>query len=394
MSTTLHRQDLDVAQAPIRPVPLRDRLFWRVFSQLPIFTILFEDTDVEARFFQVDETSRVLSVSAAGCGIASLLAHRPRHIDAVDGNAHHLALTALKVAAAQGLSSHEELYELLGHGLHAQPERVLKELTASLPGWIQSHWARRSATFRRGLYRDSLSTRVFAGLRAMGGLDEAWMSRMEDLPVAERIAEIERLYERLSRRPLFNLAARSPLLMLATGINYQQRERNLDGVGTSDMVAVCLDTGMRVAATDVERNWIFWHVMRGHFNHAHAEARPPYLRAANHARSLGAPTTTAYHHRSFLEVLADAEAGTWTHYNFSDAMDWLSHDLQRRTLAEVVRTSRPGALFINRSVEETCMISRLGMERWFTRLPLESDAATAMERSGLYRRVDLYRVAH
>ncbi|MBO9539437.1 DUF3419 family protein [bacterium] len=392
MNTTIQRPTLEVADAPILPDPLRDRLFWRVFSNLPVFTILFEDTDVEARFFQVDEASRVLSVAAAGCGIASLLASRPQHIDAVDGNAHHLALTALKVEAARRLSSHEELYELFGYGVHSNPDRVLKELTASLPAWIQAHWARHRATFRRGLYRGSLSTRLFGGMRSIAGLDDAWMSRVIALPTAERVAEVEQVYQRLLKNPFFAVAARSPLLMLATGINFRQRDRNLSGTGTMDMAAVCQDTGRRVAATDVETNWIFWHVMAGQFNHAHPEARPPYLRQANHARSLGAPTTTAYHHRSFLEVMAGAEERIWTHYNFSDAMDWLSEDLQRRTLAEVVRTSRPGALFINRSVEDTCMISRLGLEDSFKRLPFESDEATAMERAGLYRRVDLYRV--
>lgn len=392
LNTTLQRRDPEVADAPVLPDPLRDRVFWRVFSNLPIFTLLFEDTDVEARFFQVDEASRVLSVAAAGCGIASLLASRPQHIDAVDGNAHHLALTALKVAAAQHLSSHEELYELLGHGVHSNPDRVLQELAPSLPDWAQAHWARHRATFRRGLYRSSLSTRLFAGMRAIANLDDAWMERVVTLPTTERVAEVERVYGRLLKHPLFAFAARSPLLMLATGINFRQRDRNLDGCGTRDMAEVCLDTGKRVAATDTETNWIFWHVMAGHFNHAHAESRPPYLREANHARSLDAPTTTAYHHRSFLEVLSGAEEGTWTHYNFSDAMDWLSEALQRRVLAEVVRTSRPGAMFINRSVEDTCMISRLGLERWFKRLRFESEEATAMERSGLYRRVDLYRV--
>ena len=392
MTTTLPRPVLDVVDAPSNPVPLRDRLFWRVFSSLPIFSILFEDTDVEARVFQVDETSRVLSVAAAGCGIASLLANRPQHIDAVDGNPHHLALTALKVSAAQRLNSHAELYDLMGYGVHSDPDRVLAALTSPLPNWIQTYWSRRRSTFRRGLYRSSLSTRLFGGMRAIAGLDEAWMRRVVALPTDDRVAEVERVYQRLMKSPLFAFAARTPVLMLATGINFQQRERNLNGCGTTDMAAVTLDTGKRVAATDAETNWIFWHVMRGHFNHAHPEARPPYLREANHARSLGAPTTTAYHHRSFLEVMAGAGENTWTHYNFSDAMDWLSEDLQRRALAEVVRTSRPDALFINRSVEDACMIERLGMEAWFRRLPSESDAATAMERAGLYRRVDLYRV--
>lgn len=383
---------LDTSPRENARIPWRDRAFWAVFSRIPVFTILFEDPDVEERFFQVNASARVLSVSAAGCGIASLLASHPEHIDAVDGNGHHLALTALKVAAAQRLEWHADLYALFGHGRHEAPEQLIASLTASLPDWIRAYWARRSTVFRRGLYQSSLSTWLFAVLRAITGLDEAWMRRMLSLSTDARVAEIERLYARALKHPAFLLAARSPILLLGTGINFRQRDRNLSGVGAADMTRVLLETGKRIAATDLETNWIFWHVMRGQFNHDHPDARPPYLRASHHARSLAAPTTVAYHHRSFLEVLADATSDTWTHYNFSDALDWLDDTLQRRVLTEVIRTSRPGALLLVRSVEPSCMVKRLGLERWFSRLDIESDAATAMDRSGLYRRVDLYRV--
>lgn len=392
IGTELLTDPLRLDDAGMPPEPWRDRLFWNAFSRLPVFTILFEDTDVEARYFQVDETSRVLSVAAAGCGIASLLAHHPEHIDAVDGNPHHLALTGLKVAAAQRLSSHAELYDLFGHGRHAEPRAIAAKLTRDLPPWMQSHWARRHGVFRRGVYGHGLSPRMFATMRLAAGVDEAWMRRLAAQAPVERAAEVERVYQRLMALPMVALAARSPLLLLTGGINFRQRDRNLASCGTSDMAAVGLESWKRAASTDVETNWILWHTFAGTFNHAHPAARPPYLREAQHARSFGAPTTTAYHLRSFVEVLADAGERTWTHYSFSDALDWLAEPMQRRVLGEVLRTSRPGALLINRSVEATCLVSRLGLDRFFTRLDQESDEATAMERSGLYRRVDLYRV--
>lgn len=372
--------------------PLKDRLFWRLFSRLSVFTILFEDTDVEARFFGLDESSSVLAVAAAGCGIASMLASNPERIDAVDANAHHLALSALKVAAAQHLGSHEELYALFGHGRHPDPDAVIGRLSPALPGWAQAYWAKRHGLFRAGLYRHGLFARSLGVSRRLMGTDEAWMRGIMDLPEAGRIAAMEASARKLVGHPLAGAAMRSPLLLLANGINFRQRDRNLASAGAPDMAAVAIEHARRVARSDMAANWIAWHTMVGHFNHAHPEARPPYLREANHQRSFGARTHTAYHRKSFLDVMREAPACHWSHYGFSDALDWMAEATQRAVFAEVLRTARPGATVILRTVEPTCLVSRLGLADRLRRLDAASDEATRVERSGLYQRVDLYRV--
>ena len=60
---------------------MRDWTFQKTFSRLFVYNILFEDAEVDGRFLELDEDSTVLSISAAGCGVASMLRFQPRSID-------------------------------------------------------------------------------------------------------------------------------------------------------------------------------------------------------------------------------------------------------------------------------------------------------------------------
>jgi len=372
----------------------RDRLFISVFSRLFVFTILLEDTEVEERFFQVDERSRVLGVSAAGCGLAGLLARHPERIDAVDSNAHHLSLAALKMSAAQRLERYDDLLALFGAGRHPEAGDVVARLATPLPDWMRWYWTRRHRMFRTGLYECGLLAASMKMMRAGMGVDEPWFRALADMTVPDRQAEVVRVYSRLLGNPLVGALARSPLQLLAQGINFQQRDRNLRMSGASDMRAVVLRFVERAVATDLKRNWILWQCLLGRFNLEDPHAIPPYLRRDHHARSLGAPTTMAFHRTSFVSLLDAAPAAQWTHYNFSDALDWMADAAQRRVLDQIFRTSRDGALLFNRTVDRDDIVARHGLERRFRRLDRESDQATALERSRLYERVDIYQIAH
>jgi S-adenosylmethionine-diacylglycerol 3-amino-3-carboxypropyl transferase len=366
----------------------------RVFSRLFVFTILFEDTEVEERFFGVDERSRVLGVSAAGCGMAGLLARRPATIDAVDSNRHHLALAALKMSAAQRLESYGDLMALFGEGRHPDAKTLVTRLAAPLPDWIRAYWARHYRIFSKGLYDHGLLATSMRLMRGRLGVDETWFRQLATLPTTERQQEATRVYRRLLEQPLVAALTRSPLQLLAQGINFQQRDRNLRTTGSNDMRDVVLRFVARAVDTDLSRNWILWHCLLGRFNVEDQDALPHYLRRDHHARSVGAPTEATFHRASFVDVLAAAPARRWTHYNFSDALDWMDDGGQRMVLGEVLRTSVDGALLLNRSVDRDGLIARHGLERHFQRLPQASDAATQMERSKLYERLDIYRIVH
>ena len=118
-------------------VQLRDNAFQKAFSRLFVYNILFEDSEVDERFLGVNEDSSVLGISGAGCGMAGLISGRPRRVDTVDINRHHLALTALKVTAAQRMRSYSEFYDLFGRGWSVAPKQAIPQLTDHLPRWIQ-----------------------------------------------------------------------------------------------------------------------------------------------------------------------------------------------------------------------------------------------------------------
>jgi S-adenosylmethionine-diacylglycerol 3-amino-3-carboxypropyl transferase len=372
---------------------LRDWTFEKLFKSAFVYNILFEDTEVDERFLGVDEQSRVLCISGAGCGVVNHLARNPRQVDAVDINPHHLALTALKASAARGLASHDEFYSLLGVGRHPDPERVVRQLAAPLPAWMQKHWKTRWQLFRRSIVQEGLTARMFQAVRALTGVNAGWLRERLGESIAERQRAIEDAFAGAMRQPWVKALLNSPLQLIALGVNYSQRDRILETEQT-DLVEFLLLHMKRVAETDLERNWFAWYAMAGHFNHEVADAVPPYLRQDHHEKSVEATTRMTFTHGNIFDTLAAAGPNTWTHYTLCDAVDWMPEPVQQKLLNEILRTSKDGARVLYRSVENDSLAERHGMTKRLVLDEEASDLASELDRSRQYRRVNFYTVVH
>lgn len=383
----------DIGVVSSAAMQLRDHAFQHVFSRLFVYNILWEDSEVDERFLEIDEQSTVLGISGAGCRIAGHLSQHPRRIDAVDINPHHLALAALKTAAARRLRSYDTFYELLGRGQRADHEALIGGLCAGLPAWIQRHWRRHHTLFSRAFYRTGVTARMFGLLRRLAGIDAAWLRQRCAEPVEVRLQAIDRTIAPVLRQPVINAALHSPLQLVALGINFTQRDRLLAAEG-SGLAAYLQEHLRRVAATDLARNWFAWTAIAGHYNHDLPDAVPPYLRRAQHARSLTAPTRVQFHRRNIFDVLAAAGPRTWSHYTLCDAPDWMSPPAQQRLLSEILRTSRDGGVVAYRSVGHDSLVARHGLCGRLRPLTASSDAAALQDRSRQYQRVNYYRIVH
>jgi S-adenosylmethionine-diacylglycerol 3-amino-3-carboxypropyl transferase len=371
-----------------------DRAFQQLFRHLFVYNMLFEDTEVDERFLDVGPSSRVLGISGAGCGIASHLSRRPRSIDAIDINANHLAITALKAVSARDLDSYEEFYTLWGHGTHAEPRRVLAHLTKSLPRWIQRHWRGHDRVFRRAFHQHGLTARLLATMRKLARVDAAWLHDLVDKPVVERRRRVVDRFGPILRTPWIAALLRSRLNLLALGVNHAQCERMLRAEGLNDIVDFLLMHIGRVAETDLERNWFVWVAVAGGYNHARPDAVPPFMRKDHHETARGAPTELRFHHKNIFDVLAAAGPKTWTHYTLLDAPDWMPHAMQRRLLDEIHRTSVDGAIVLHRSVETDSLTERHDLEKRFVPMVEASAIATQLDRTRQYRHVSFHRVVH
>jgi S-adenosylmethionine-diacylglycerol 3-amino-3-carboxypropyl transferase len=186
---------------------------------------------------------------------------------------------------------------------------------------------------------------------------------------------------------------RSPLCLLALGVNYAQRDRILSAERV-DFIAFLVKHLRKVASTDLARNWFAWFSFAGRFDTEDQEALPPYLRRDRHQRSLTSPTVVRYHHRNIFDVLEEASPRTWSHFSLCDAPDWMAESAQRKLLLAILRTSRDGGVLQYRSVEPASIVRRLGLERHFQRLQIASRQATELDRTCQYRSVNLYRIVH
>lgn len=372
---------------------LRDNAFQKAFSRLFVYNILFEDSEVDERFLGINEDSSVLGISGAGCGIAGLISGRPRRVDTVDINKHHLALTALKVTAAQRMRSYSEFYDLFGRGWSVSPKQAIPQLTDHLPRWIQRYWKRHADRFERSIYREGLTAKMLGLLRKQAGIDADWLRSLIPLTPDERAREVDRAIGPMLDKRFVSAFVKSPVQLVALGVNFTQRDRILETENV-DMSGFFLEYVRRLCDTDLETNWFAWWALSNQFNHDNPDAAPPYLRRDRHERSLDAPTTVRYHRRNIFDVLEDAGPNTWSHYMFCDAPDWMPPEIQKRLLEDVFRTSRDGGTMLYRSVEDDCMVERLGMTDKFIPMEEETRIASELDRTRQYRKVNFYRIAH
>jgi S-adenosylmethionine-diacylglycerol 3-amino-3-carboxypropyl transferase len=372
---------------------LADRAFAAAFQHIFTFSLLYEDSEVDNRVLGLDSRSRVLAVSGAGCGVAGLLAAHPARIDAIDTNRHHLALAALKVAATRRVTSYAEFYQLLGHGRHADPERVLRPLMTELPAWVARYWKANHRRFRHNLYAEGLVGTFQRWLRRKAGVDADFLRSLQGLPPADRLARLSPIFASIKRSWRMRALVDTPLFLLGVGVNFEQRQRNLRANRAATMMEVVTAHFERLAQTDLETNWFLWVGLTGEFNHDHPQAVPPYLRAESHSRSLVAPTQVGFHRESLQRMLAEATPGQWSHFSLCDVLDWLPADAQRLLLRRIARVGGPDALVLTRSVESECVVDRAGLSDLYERVEPTSSQASEQERTRLYGRVNVYRVA-
>lgn len=50
-------------------------IYQRMFQNLFVYNILFEDSDVDQDLLKLDPKSKVVAITGAGCGVANMASH-------------------------------------------------------------------------------------------------------------------------------------------------------------------------------------------------------------------------------------------------------------------------------------------------------------------------------
>ena len=404
-STTVSRLKRAVYRNPrISREGLRERLFTYWFRGL-VYTQIWEDPRVDIEALQLDDTSRVLTISSAGCNVLNYLVRRPERILAVDLNPAHMALTRLKLAALRHLPDHDAFFRMFGLG--ADPANVDAYATHLRPHldadtkafWEANTWRgfgrRRIETFADGFYEHG----VLPGfLRFAGGVSDLVQNRRpEELLDAETLDEQRQFFETcvapFFEHPVVRWIARQPAAVYSLGIPPSQH-RLLAADSDASIVDVYRERLERlVCGFPLSDNYFAWQAFGRCYDCEHREAIPPYLNAHHFGllRYQSDVVETAI--TSLADALRAQPDSSFDSFVLLDAMDWMDAATITELWHEIARVGTPGARIIFRTAGPDSVVEPAlpdALRSRFTYERARSETLHARDRSAVYGMFHLY----
>lgn len=335
---------------------INEKIFSRIHGNTLVYNTCWEDPRCDRAMLQLNESSRVVVLTSAGCNALDYLLDNPQDINCVDLNPRQNALLQLKVAMFQG-ADHTTLFDFFGKGASAQAKTVLEQLSPLLPErYSQQYWQRNVDYFSGKGLRPSFYWRGSSGT-------VAWLVRkwLQTQPEARRIAQ--NLFEADSiatQRTWYEQLEPRFLNRFVRWFVQQHVVQSMLGVPKSQqqLAAAYFDDGMvgyvrhclrHVFTTLSVQDNYFW--MLYFYGKYTPECSPNYLRAENFDL-LRERSTRIKTHTTSLSGFLKANPGQYTHFILLDHQDWLAAHLQPALHEEwelILANSAPNAKVLLRS---------------------------------------------
>jgi S-adenosylmethionine-diacylglycerol 3-amino-3-carboxypropyl transferase len=334
----------------------QDATFQRVHGGNLVYNACWEDPRIDRELMALDDESRVVMITSAGCNALDYLLDDPAEIHAVDMNPRQNALLQLKIAMIRR-DRFEDLFTLFGEGAHPDFKELRKELSDLLPPYANRYWKEKHYYFKSSPLNPSFYYRGTAGQMAWialktftggrGKLRESASAILE----AKSIEEQRAIYEEV--RPilwtkLVRWLLRQPVSMAMLGVPRAQVrliEKNFDGG-----IPGFLQAKLEQVFTEIPfwENY-FWQVyLRGRYTR---DCCPNYLRE-EHQPVLRERVDRIKTHSTTIANFLREHPAPYSHYVLLDHQDWMAAH-RPEALAEewrlILENSRPGTAILMRS---------------------------------------------
>jgi S-adenosylmethionine-diacylglycerol 3-amino-3-carboxypropyl transferase len=379
-----------------------ERLFTFAFKGL-VYPQIWEDPDVDLKALRLAPGGRVVAIASGGCNVLSYLTADPASIVAVDLNRAHVALTRLKLTAAQHLPTWDVFYRFFGAADEkaniAAYQRFLRD---KIDPETRRYWEGRGGLFRRkrvtlfsrDLYRHGLLGYFIGAAHLVARLYGADPKAM----MAAKSLDEQRSFYETALAPLFDKrmvrwATSKRLSLYGLGIPPAQYEA-LASAGDGDISLVLKQRLERLACgLLIADNYFAWQAFGRSYAPELSGPLPPYLRREHFDAIRARAERVEVVNRSFTEVLADRPRESTDAYVLLDAQDWMTDAQLNALWSEITRTAAPGAHVVFRTAAEPSLlpgrVDDAVLARW-TYAEDESRALTAEDRSAIYGGFHLY----
>lgn len=381
---------------------LSERLFGLLFSGL-VYPQIWEDPEVDMAAMELGEGHSIVTIGSGGCNMLAYLSCRPRAIDVVDLNPHHIALNRLKLAAFRTLPTHSDVVRLLATDNAPGNGKAYDTFIApTLDGATRTYWEKRTLTgrrrisvFERNIYRTGLLGRFIAIGHILARLHGVKLSDMaETRSLREQRQFFDTHIAPLFDKPLIRLITSAKSSLFGLGIPPQQYDE-LASLADDGSIAPVLRQRLEKLACHfpLRDNYFAWQAFMRRYPQPHEGSLPTYLKPEHYRAIREHADRVSVHHETFTACLATKSAASVDRYVLLDAQDWMNDRQLNELWAEITRTAAPGARVIFRTAAEKSIIEgRLSdaiRDQW-TYLEARSQELNLQDRSAIYGGFHIY----
>ena len=321
-----------------KPVSTKQGILQKLFAvwfDAFVYNQIWEDPRVDLQALELNEDSRVLTISSGGCNALNYLAESPASVTAVDLNRHHIYLLDLKIAAIKGLESYEDFFAFFGYG---KSEKARKLYTKKIAPYLDSetrefwesgtlfHRDRISFFERAGLYEHSRNGYF---LRFFHRFSRLFGCKPDAILGANSHEEQERIYKKYVD-PFFNsflvkILGKMPITMFGLGIPPQQYEElKQDLTSDKNIIEIYRERVKRLACDyPISDNYFAWQAFARKYDTEKRIAIPEYLKADNFETLKANAPYIKTQIGSVTDEIRNRPYGSFNRFVFLDAQDWM-----------------------------------------------------------------------
>ncbi len=335
-----------------------DKVFRQIHGNSLVYNACWEDPRCDRNILNINEQSRVVVITSAGCNALDYLLDNPAAVHCVDINPRQNALLHLKIALLQS-ADHATLFEFFGKGVTPKAREVFNDsLRYNLPTpYSVQFWERNLHYFSAKGLRKSFYWHGSSGTVAW--IIRQWLlSRPQAARLASRLLESDNVAEQMEQyeqlEPLFlnrfvQWLVQQHLVQSMLGVPKSQQ--HLAAEIFPDGLFGYIRQSLRHVFTrlPMSDNY-FWKCY--FFGHYEPDCCPNYLRP-EHFQTLRRRSSRIGTHTGSLTDFLQKNPGRYTHFILLDHQDWLAAKRRRPALEEewqlILANAAPGAKVLFRT---------------------------------------------
>jgi len=380
-----------------------EKLFCLWFDGM-VYNQIWEDPVVDAQALNLNERSKILTISSGGCNLLNYLAYDPAEIHAVDLNPNHMQLARLRLAAIEYLPDYPSLLQFFGSA--KGPENLVayeKYIRPHLDDQARHFWespsmfrvgaSRRIDFFAKNLYN---YTRSGFFIRLLHWLCRLAKCSPEKILEARSLEEQRDLFQKhlapTFEHWLVKTFGKLPITVYSLGIPPQQFTALKEDA--ESIVDVYKRRIERLACNfPVQENYFAWQAFARQYNVNEQNALPLYLQEEHYdtIRSRVARiTTTVTTTTSFIQ---NAQEGSLNAFVFLDSQDWMTQQQVINQWQAIADAGEPGSRIIFRTAGSRSPIGDLLPESLLSQFVYHSELSKELyekDRSAVYGGFHIY----